>query len=165
MNSNIITPQVSSEIATPGNLQHTPKCIDLYIVENHCFQIGVEPTDDNLRRMRRAMDLHQKNAVRPFHSDQTPDAYYVRSQSEEKFYIVLPHTGCDCPDAHRLNGSGSYSAAWERINQTGIRCKHEMTVELFKKAEDEKADDEAILHTEAEANQFDDQWDVRFPCG
>ena len=107
---------------------------DIDALQTECEMIGVAPTRPNIRRMRRAIDLHQSGAVRP---NPTHDIFFVKSQTDaDTTYCVMPHSGCDCPDAHRLNAEFgdklSFQAAWMRINESQIRCKHEIAVSLWK---------------------------------
>ena len=150
MNGNIIHPQVSSEIAPIG-------VYDLDTLRNECKAIGIEPTRPNIRRIRRAIDLHQNGCISPFHNDDF-DAFYVGSQTEAgKGYTVLPHSGCNCPDAQRLSQdfgeADSYSAAWNRINQSAVRCKHEMAVLLYKEQQAAQAEYDQWLCEQHEHEQ------------
>ena len=155
MNNITSTPHLSTNNAIPAGVY------DLDTLRTECKAIGVEPTRPNIRRIRRAIDLHQSGAVRLF-GDPEADSFIVRSQTEDKSYIVLPHSGCNCPDAKRLSADfgevDSYSASWERINQSQVRCKHEMAVALFKEQQadqakfDQWADEQYAEIQEAEAN-------------
>ena len=75
---------------------------DLDTLRAECHALGLPTDRPTLRRVRRAIDLHQHGAVKPFHNDGF-DAFFVQSQTQAgKGYTVLPHSGCDCPDAKRL---------------------------------------------------------------
>ena len=131
---------------------------DLNTLQTECEAIGIEPTRPNLRRIRRAIDLHQHGCVKPFYNDEIDGAFYVRSQTEQgKVYSVLPHSGCSCPDAHRLNAEfgklGSYTAAHTRIKQSTVRCKHEMAIMLWKERMADQAKYDAWLCDQYEAEQ------------
>ena len=110
---------------------------------------SIQPTilssdfDKQSPRYKKAVALHDTGAVRPFfveliNGNDNPDYFYVMSQSnEEQAYCVLPHSGCDCEDARRMNfqfdGEGSpYLAARKRISESDVRCKHEIAVMLYK---------------------------------
>ena len=107
----------------------------------------------NIRRMRRAIALHQNGNVRPFQADTTDDAFFVHSQNSDKCYSVLPHSGCNCPDAKRKNGDETYSASHHRINQTDDRCKHEIAVLLFKEQRRSEAEYNDALCAKHDAEQ------------
>ena len=101
--------------------------------------LGIDPTDENLRRIEKAIALHKHGMIS---ESSDTELFYVRSQTEyNRFYVVLPHSGCLCMDAKRLNCQfgepESYRAAWQRINDTNIRCKHEIAVMLYKQEKDD----------------------------
>ena len=151
MNGNTTHPQVSSEIAPTG-------VYDLDTLRRECKAIGIEPTRPNIRRMRRAIDLHQHGAVRPFYSDKADGYFFVHSQNDsDTCYSVLPKSGCSCPDAKRLSEdfgeADSYSAAWTRINQSAVRCKHEMAVLLWKEQRNDQAQYDQWLCDQYEQEQ------------
>ena len=125
---------------------------DLESLKEECRLLEIPPSRPNIRRVRRAMDLHQHGAVRPFLS-QSPDAFFVHSQTSDKCYCVLPHSGCSCPDALRMNGDETYSAAHHRINQTADRCKHEIAVLMYKEQRRSEAEYNDALCSAHEAEQ------------
>ena len=147
------------------NTNHTPQSstiptgvYDLETLKAECHAVGIPPTRSNLRRMRRAIDLHQSGAVKPFYNDQSNNCYFVKSQSKHKFYCVMPHSGCDCPDAKKLSETHApdtfaYDAAWRRINQSNDRCKHEIAVMLYKEQLADQAEYDEWLCEQYEAEQ------------
>ena len=109
---------------------------DLDTLRAECHALGLPTDRPTLRRVRRAIDLHQHGAVKPFHNDGF-DAFFVQSQTQAgKGYTVLPHSGCSCPDAKRLTDEfgdpNTYTAQWTRIKKSAVRCKHEMATMLYK---------------------------------
>ena len=135
---------------------------DLDTLEAELRILDLPVNRPNIRRIRSAIDLHQNGAVRPFQADTTADAFFVHSQNSDKCYSVLPHSGCDCPDAKRKNGDETYSASHQRINQTADRCKHEMAVLLFK---EQRADQANIDQHEAETASMEDSLVHYDPAG
>lgn len=124
---------------------------DLDTLKTECQALEIPATRPNIRRVRRAIDLHKSGAVRPFLS-QTPDAFFVHSQTTDKCYCVLPHSGCDCPDAKRMNGDDTYSASWQRIRNTRDRCKHEIAVLMY---QEQRADQAKQPDTPADEAEYD----------
>ena len=112
---------------------------DLDTLEAELRILNLPVTRPNIRRIRRAIDLHQNGAVRPFQATADADAFFVHSQNSDKCYSVLPYSGCNCPDAKRMNGDETYSASHQRINQTADRCKHEMATLLYKEQQANQA--------------------------
>ena len=167
-----------------SNTKHTnPSSIiptsvyDLDTIKAECEAFGIEPTRPNIRRIRRAIDLHQAGAVKPFHHPDHQDYFYVRSQTEDKFYIVCPNTGCDCPDAQRMSAKHfepdafvwddsperdkwqTFTAARNRIADSSSRCKHEIAVMLWQEQQRvqalcdehdaiEAASDDSLAHSD-----------------
>ena len=77
---------------------------DLDTLKTECHAIGIEPTRQNLRRIRPAIDLHQAGAVSSQVSGIHHDGrfYAVRSQTTDTIYevsIIDGETACDCPDS------------------------------------------------------------------
>ena len=150
MNRNTNHPPQSTQIPTG--------VYDLDTIKAECEAFGIEPTRPNIRRMRRAIDLHEASAVKPFYNDQINNCYFVKSQSKHKFYCVMPHSGCDCPDAKKLSETHApdtfpYDAAWRRINESNDRCKHEIAVMLFEeqlsdaaRCDEHDAQDDSLYH-------------------
>ena len=96
--------------------------------------LGIDPTDENLRRVEKGIALHKHGMV---HQSPQSELFYVRSQVEYyRMYVVLPYSGCHCMDAKRLNAefgrADSYNAGWDRIQNSTQRCKHEIAVALYK---------------------------------
>lgn len=171
MNGNITHPQVSSEIAPVG-------VYDLDTLRSECKAIGIEPTRPNIRRIRRAIDLHQSGAVEPWPNH--PDNFYVDSQTEaDKCYVVLRSSGCHCPDAQRMTEEFTgyppthpKGVSCVRIMDSRIRCKHEMATMLYqeqRRCQSEQAEldewaDERYAEIEAEeADRFACDPE-HFPC-
>ena len=149
MNSSTSTPSVS----IPSGVY------DLDTLKTECQALDIPATRPNIRRVRRAMDLHKSGAVRPFFASAAPpNAFFVHSQTSDKCYSVLPHSGCCCPDAKRMNGSDDYGAAWQRIRNTRDRCKHEIAVLLYQeqRADQEAYNDALCERYEAEQAASDD---------
>ena len=138
-------PQVASPIPT--------SVLDIDTLKAELRILNLPVNRPNIRRMRRAIALHQSGAVRPFRATADADAFFVHSQTSDKCYSVLPFSGCNCPDAKRKNGDETYSASRERINETADRCKHEMAVLLFK---EQIADQARVDQHEAEQASIDD---------
>ena len=69
-------------------------------------------------------------AVSPFETNN--EAFFVHTHDKRKCFVVLPFSGCSCPDAKEMNGGESYSAAHDRMKQTSDRCEHETAVQSFK---------------------------------
>lgn len=160
MNSNTSTPHLSTANAIPTGVY------DLDTLRTECKAIDVEPTRPNIRRIRRAIDLHQSGAVEPFPNH--PNSFYVKSQTEaDKCYVVLKSSGCHCPDAIRMTEEFTGhppthpdGVSCRRISDSRIRCKHEMATMLFdeqrkdQEAMDTWADSHYAEIAEAEYNRF-----------
>lgn len=134
-----------------------------------CKVHQIHPSRQNVRRMRRAIDLHKTGAVRPLAPPEVTtedflNHFHVRSQREEKFYSVFPRVGCSCPDAANLSeefalGEEPREAALQRISSSNIRCKHEIAVLLFLEDARMKAEVEEYERRQVTENTNINDWD------
>ena len=138
--------------------KHTPQSspistgvYDIDTLQTECEVVGVEPTRENIRRMRRAIDLHEAGAVKPFAAPAV--GFFVKSQTDpHELYIVLEHTGCSCPDAKRMNAQ--FELYTTRIHESTIRCKHELATMLF----EEQRRDQAMCDEHDALEAASDDW-------
>lgn len=142
---------------TESNANAIPSGVyDVDTIRTECEIIGIEPTRPNIRRMRRAIDLHQAGAVNP--SPSATGIYAVQSQTEaDTIYVVIEENGCNCPDAKRMDTAFDPQpphtlGGYLRHRDTMIRCKHEIAVMLWK----EQQSDQAMIARleEEEADRF-----------
>jgi len=134
---------------------------DLETLKSECEAIGIETTRPNLRRMRRAIDLHQHGCVKP---SRASGIYTVESQTEpDTFYVVIDENGCNCPDAKRMDVEFDPQpphtlGGFLRHRDSMIRCKHEIAVMLYKEqlADQAKYDQWLCEQYEAEQASIDD---------
>lgn len=142
---------------TPSTPNAIPTGVyDLNTLQTECEAIGIEPTRPNLRRIRRAIDLHQHGCVKP---SSAQGIYTVKSQTDpDTVYVVIDENGCNCPDAKRMDTKfdprpphtlGGYL----RHRDTMIRCKHEIAVMLYKEQLADQAKYDAWLCDQYEAEQ------------
>ena len=101
---------------------------DLDTLKTECHAIGIEPTPQNLRRIRPAIDLHQAGAVSSQVSGIHHDGrfYAVLSQTTDTIYevsIVDGETDCDC------------SVGTDHQNL----CEHQMAVMLHREQRRDQA--------------------------
>jgi len=134
---------------------------DLETLKAECEAIGIEPTRPNLRRIRRAIDLHQSGTVNP---SSASGIYTVQSQTDpDTIYVVIDENGCNCPDAKRQSVSFDPQpphtlGGYLRHRDSMTRCKHEIAVMLYKEqlADQAKYDQWLCEQYEAEQASIDD---------
>ena len=73
---------------TPSTPNTIPTGVyDLETIKAECQAIGIEPTRPNLRRIRRAIDLHQHGCVNP---SSAKGIFTVKSQTDtDTVYVVI----------------------------------------------------------------------------
>ena len=134
---------------------------DVETLKAECEAIRIEPTRPNLRRMRRAIDLHQHGCVNP---SSASGIHTVQSQTEpDTVYVVIDDNGCNCPDAKRMNADfdshpKNTLGGFFRHRDSMVRCKHELAVLLFQEqlADQEAYNDWLCEQYEAEQASIDD---------
>ena len=149
------TPQADDSITIPTGVY------DVETLKAECHAVGIPTTRPNLRRMRRAIDLHQHGCVTP---SSASGIYTVQSQTDpDTIYVVINENGCTCPDAKRMDVSFDPQpphtlGGYLRHRDSMVRCKHEMATMLYQeqRADQAKYDQWLCEQYEAEQAQSDD---------
>ena len=129
---------------------------DLDTIKAECQRFSIEPTRPNIRRMRRAIDLHEQGCVKP---SSASGIYTVQSQTNpETIYVVIDENGCTCPDAKRMDVDFDEQpphtlGGFLRHRDSIQRCKHEIAVMLYKEQLSDQAKYDQWLCEQYEAEQ------------
>ena len=148
MNSN--TPTLDESTAIPT------KVYDLETLKAEARPLGLPTDRPTLRRVRRAIDLHQHGCVNPA---STSGIYTVQSQTDtDTIYVVIDENGCNCPDAKRMDAEFDPQAphtlgGYLRHRDSMVRCKHEMATMLYKEQRADQAEYDQWLCDQYEAEQ------------
>jgi len=170
MNCITPTPEVSRDFQPSGSKPEGDKSLpiptqvyDLDTLKAECKALGLPTDRPTLRRVRRAIDLHQHGCVKPSSSS---GIYTVQSQTDpDTIYVVIDENGCNCPDAkrmdvhfdpHRPHTLGGYL----RHRDSMTRCKHEIAVLLYQEqlSDQEEYNDWLCEQYEAEQASIDDSF-------
>ena len=96
VNCNIPTPHES----TPISLSRVH---DLDFLKSEASRLGIFPSRNNIRRVRRAYDIVENHTIRKIESIDVARIYEVGSQSRDLLHLVVAngYRRCTCEDARR----------------------------------------------------------------
>ena len=92
---------------------------DLDFLKSEASRLGIFPSRNNIRRVRRAYDIVENHTIRKIESIDVARIYEVDSQSRDLVHLVVANGDrlCTCEDARR------------RSEFTG--CKHSIAVQIY----------------------------------
>ena len=102
-----------------------PRVFDLDFLKSEAVRLGILPTRDNIRRVRRAYDIVENHHIHKIDQFGTVRIYEVDSQSRDLVHLIVANgdRSCTCEDARR------------RLDFTG--CKHSIAVRIYEERMDD----------------------------
>ena len=119
-------------------------------VHRHAKFLGIDPTDYNLRKVEKALDLADTGDIVPVQSCEIPfgvRAFYVPTSDRKTPYIVKlfdgKHSTCTCPDPYmhckhtlavRIRDIREIEPGWDNFNMNGDEQMVRDWMEMLKPA-------------------------------
>ena len=95
-----------------------PRVYDLDFLKSEASRLGILPSRNNIRRVRRAYDIVENHTIRKIETAGAVRIYEVDSQSRDLLHLVVANGDrrCTCEDARRRSDFTS--------------CKHSIAVQI-----------------------------------